>query len=181
MSRPNLKHIVMASWSIAAVKATSNPALQLSSLPDLPELHLTNHSAPSVTSSLEAGFEVDCNGDHFGYDLNFGDCQNAESYLAPDAEQQIFAPRDSQIGRDFNSLPWRLMGGECQKTDRTPRATAEEMAATRQSRVFHPNDPENERTFCHGQSRPDQACRQIDNFEMCCGHAIDGRGRHNDW
>lgn len=109
--------VIAASVTIATVNALSdfaNQALQSFSLPDLLEPDPSNKSAPLLTSSVESGFTVNCNGAHFGHNLNLGDCQNAESYLAPGAELHTFAPRGTEPGRDFNPLPWRVMGDKAE-------------------------------------------------------------------
>lgn len=87
-------------------------ALQLSSPPDLAEFYPSNQSNASSDISTDNGDHIICNGDHFGYNVDLGDCQNAESYLQPDLRQWTFSQRHAGMQESDFPLPYRLMGGK---------------------------------------------------------------------
>lgn len=109
-----MKLFALTFWDFASARAMpdiADQALQLSTLPDLSEFYPSNPSTSSPGLSTENGFHVECNGAHFGYNLNLGDCQNAESCLSPDSRQWNFAQRHTGMEDTTFPLPYRLMGG----------------------------------------------------------------------
>lgn len=96
-----------------ALSEVVDQALQLSSLPNLPEFYPSNQSNSSSGPSTENRFHVECDGDYFGYNLNIGDCQDAESYITVDSTQRTFAQRHTGMEQSAFPLPYRLMGGRC--------------------------------------------------------------------
>ena len=86
-------------------------------------LFLSNASylaLPSVPN-LDAKMYIECDGDSYGYNLDFSDCKNAKNYIVYDSRQFVFGQRDSPT---FNKgtmfpLPYRILGGKSCGHDRT--------------------------------------------------------------
>lgn len=103
--------ILSCSTFTNALSVIADQTLQLSSLPDRAEFYPSNITNATSDPSAGNGFHVDCNGDHFGYNLNLGDCQDAASYLSVDSRQWTFSQRHAGMGESEFPLPYRLMGG----------------------------------------------------------------------
>ena len=98
--------------STTALTEIADQALQLSSLPDVLDSFSSNITSSSLNASAANNFKIECNGNHFGYNLNLGDCQDAQAYVIPDSKQWNFALRSTPHPDDYYPLPYRLMGGK---------------------------------------------------------------------
>ena len=109
------KYIFICSF-ICIVTAKPLQELGGQTLDQVPSSNFSNLLFPinqSFTAPAPAtnALRVECDGNEYGFNPDFADCQDALNYFQPSSKQFAFGNRHTGWGTDTIPLPYRMMGG----------------------------------------------------------------------
>ena len=88
---------------------TKDSTLELSATPSIIKPILTSNA--SLDTPLEHGFTVRCDGEKYGHNPNFRDCEAAKEDLSPSTTIWTLGERNTGLPPETVPLPYRVMGG----------------------------------------------------------------------
>ena len=90
-----------------------NPSASLSSSAvDAAFVSNISTSSSALNTSAENAFNVECDGNRYGFYPNIADCEGAVQTIAPDSEQMVWGQRHTGLPMGTFALPFAVFGGK---------------------------------------------------------------------
>lgn len=97
------------------LQATTEKAPNPSESPNLiNESFISNSSTsnPTLSTSAENSFSIECDGALYGFNPNIADCEGAALSINPDSDQMTWGERHTGLPADVFNLPFAVFGGK---------------------------------------------------------------------
>lgn len=69
-------------------------------------------SVPTLNTSAENAFSIECNGALYGFNPSISDCEGAAQSINPDLNQLTWGERHTGLPADTFNLPFAIFGGK---------------------------------------------------------------------